>query len=336
MLVVRSVYYCIVFLCIGISLYLTYFGFLRTFNELTLPFTIVIGLVLFAADYLVQRYREAGRSVMLPLALFLIGAAFSSVSNFNFLYTNFMTRDVAAQTLREEYEVFRDDLVKTRAKLTGLAAVQSEAARRDRIETELLNMYKQATDPGRPGCGQRCREHIASINSSLSTPPTDLQISSAASAFDGYFERYSQLVYAALDAEPSASVYVSVRTMQRDIEAALTQFSSPQDAIQTVGLGVLGAMSDVSQDIERRANALLADTQRVSHHMIDPSAGRLGEIVYTLKNGFVDRPNMSATILSVVAGSIVDWLPIIYAMIAFRRGVNLGGVKESNRHEGLL
>jgi len=336
MLVTRVVYYCVVVICIGISLYLTYFGFLRTFGELTLPFTIVIGLVLFLADFLVQKYREAGHSILLPLLLFLIGATFSTMSNFNFLYTNFMTQDVAAETIRAQYDVLRDDLVSTRARLVSLGVVQSELEKRDRIETELQNMLQQATDPNRPGCGQRCREHIVTINAQLSIPPTDLQVPADATRFQDFFNRYSELVYEALDAEPSASTFVAVRVMQRDIDDALTRYNSPQEAIQTVGLSVLSEISDLSQDIERRANALLSDTQQVSHTAIDPGAGRLGEIVYTLRNGFIDRPNLSATILSLVVGTVVDILPILVALIAFRRGVNLGGRSGDTRRPGLL
>lgn len=337
MLITRLVYYAIVFICIGISLYLTYFGFLRTFGPLTIWFTIVIGLVLFLADFLVQKYREAGRSIALPLVLFFVGATFSTMSNFNYLYTNFMTRDVAAETIREQYDIFRDDLIETRTALNSLSAVRSEASKRELIETELVNMLQQATDPNRPGCGQRCREHITNINAQLMIAPTDLQIPSGADGFQDYYNRYSQLVYEALDAEPSAAAYVNVRVIDRDIAEALSRFSSPQDAIQTLGLAVLSEMSDLSLDFERRANAVLSDTNQVSHNLIDPSAGRLGEIVYTLRNAFVDRPNVSATILSIVAGSIVDILPIIVALIAFRRGVHLGGrTQASSRRKGLL
>ncbi|MFG5379705.1 hypothetical protein [Yoonia sp. R2-816] len=336
MFTTRIVYYLIVSICISISLYLTYFGFERTLNELTLPFTIVIGLVLFLADYLVQKYRESGQSIALPLVLFVMGAFFSMTSNFNFVYTKLMTRDVAAETIREQYDVFRDDLISTRASLVQLSAVQTEINKRELINTELENMLQQATDPNRPGCGQRCREHIANINAQLTIPPTDLQVPSRVEAFSDYYDRYTQLVFEAMDAEPSASTYVSVRAIQRQIEDALKRYNSPQDAIQTLGLAVLSEIATISQDVERRANSLLSTTQQVSHRKIDPSAGRLGEIIYTLQNGFVDRPNLSATLIAAIIASFVDILPIVVALIAFRRGVNLGGSANSSRPGGLL
>ena len=336
MLVLRVVYYALVTLCIGISLYLTYFGFLRTFGELTLPFTIVIGLVLFAADFLIQRYREIGRSIGVPMILFVIGAFFSTISNFNFLYTNFMTNDVTAATLREQYDVFRDDLNNTQATLFALNAVQRERDKRNQIETELENMRQQATDPSRPGCGIRCQEHIRNINGQLTTPPTDLAVPASLSDFGAFYSRYRELVYAALDSESSARTYVSVSILTRDIAALLGKYESPQDAIDQQGLSVLPEMANASEDIERRANAILGSGNAVSHTRIDPSAGRLGEIVYSLKNGLVERPNMGATMLSLIAAMIVDVLPIVFALIAFRRNVPLNSGPQTRRPEGLL
>lgn len=330
------IYYVIVVICISISLYLTYFGFERTLNELTLPFTILIGLVLFLADFLIQRYRESGQPIGLPLVLFAMGAFFSMTSNFNYVYTELMTRDVAAETIREQYDVFRDDLTSTRAVLAGLGAVQAEVSKRESIQTELANMLQQGTDPNRPGCGQRCRGHISNINSQLTIPPTDLQIPSSVEGFRDFYDRYSQLVYEALDAEPSASTYVSVRSLQRRIDDALARHISSEDAIQTLGLSVLSEVASISKDVERRANALLSDRQSVIHRTIDPSAGRLGEIIYTLKNGFIDRPNLSATTIAAIIASFVDILPIVVALIAFRRGVKLGGPTKSSRPGGLL
>lgn len=339
MIVIRVIYYALVVTCIGISLYLTYFGFESTFNELTLPFTIVIGLVLFAADFLIQRYREIGRSVALPLVLFVIGATFSSISNFNFLYTNFMRGDVTAETLRSQFDLFRDDLTETRSALSSISAVRSEREKRNMIGTELSNMLSQATDPSRPGCGERCREHISRINSLLTVPPTDLAIPANPDNFRQFFDAYSTLVYDSLDAEPSATIFVAVRNLQRDIEEALSRFSSSEAALQSEGLRVLVALSDTSLEIERRANAILPASSPVDHTFIDPGLGRLGEIIFSLQNGFIERPNIGATILSFIASVIVDVLPVIFALIAFRPGVNIDRATPGSRGQrasGLL
>jgi hypothetical protein len=336
MLVTRTIYYVIVAICIGISLYLTYFGFVRTLGELTIPFTIVVGLVLFLADYLIQRYRESGHAITLPLVLFAMGAFFSMTSNFNHVYTLLMTRDVAAETIREQLDVFQDDLIETRATLSGLAAVRAEADKRERVSQELANMFQQATDPNRPGCGQRCREHIASINSELTIPPTDLQVPAASDRFQEFYDTYSQLVNDALDGEPSAATYVGVRTLSREIDQHLARYASPQEVIESVGLPVLEDLAAVSDDVERRANAILPASAQVAHTAVDPSAGRLGEIIYTLRNGFVDVPNLSATVIASIIAAFVDILPIVVALIAFRRGVNLGGTAQPSRVGGLL
>jgi hypothetical protein len=58
----------------------------------------------------------------------------------------------------------------------------------------------------------------------------------------------------------------------------------------------------------------------VDHQFIDPTLGRLGEIVYSLKNGLVDVPNLSATIMAIILSLVVDFIPILFAMVAFRPG----------------
>ncbi|KAB7613621.1 hypothetical protein F9L33_09585 [Amylibacter sp. SFDW26] len=325
MLIVRVIYYCIVFICIGISAYLTYFGFLSTFHELTLPFTAVIALGLLGADYLIQKYRENGQSLRPAFVLFSIAAFFSLLSNFNFLYTNFMRSDVAAIALREQFDNFRDDLTSTKGALLDLKSVKDESSRRDIIVAELKNMKKQMDDPNRSGCGALCRDHIKNINGQLTVSPTNLAIpslNSSATARDKFYETYSGLVFSAMDAEPSADEYVRVRLINDKIDRALTEFSSPEVAIQSnKGLDVLGELSEISLEIERSANSILPEDKSAAHTFINPGLGRLGEIVYSLQNGFIDRPNLSATILSIIASLVVDIFPVLFALIALRPGI---------------
>jgi len=320
----RVIYYALVFLCIAISLYLTYFGFLRTFQELTLAFTAVIGLMLFGADYLIQRNRERGEPWGAAFLLFLLAATFSSASNFNFLYTNFMTRDVLASTLREQYKVFSDDLISTRTELGKIEDVVDELDRRTKVDGLLNEVWLQMTDDNRPGCRTLCVQVMDKINGVLGTSITELSRpgpNATKSQFSDFFDNYKSLVNGALDSTSAATPYQTVAALQNEITSRLKYYGAADDAINAgANLSVLANLSTESRDFERRANTLLPEGQKVQHTYIDPTLGRLGEIVYTLRNGFVEIPNPAATIMSFILSILVDFVPVIFAFVAFRQG----------------
>ena len=327
MFIIRVVYYLLVALCIGISLFLTYYGFERTFGNLTPFFTAVIGLLLFAADYLIQRNRERGLPWSPAFMLFLLAAVFSTVSNFNFLYTNFMTKDVLASTVREQYRVFTTDLTNTRAKLNSVDAVVREGDRRAKIETELRQMWEQMNDPSRPGCAQRCSEHITKINALLGVTITDLAKPGASSTPEERKEFYDNFRGLVQEAQRNSSVsgpYQEIATLISVIDEKIQFYGSPDDALQAgADLTILAQLSQDSQEVERDANAILPTAQHVDHTHIDPTLGRLGEIVYSLKNGFVEVPNLSATIMAFILSLVVDFIPILFALVAFRPGESI-------------
>lgn len=324
MLIVRVVYYLLVLLCIGISLFLTFFGFEKTFGGLTVYFTAVIGLLLFAADYLMQRNRERGLPWAPAFFLFLLAATFSSVSNFNYLYTNFMTNDVLSATVREQYRVFSTDLTNTRARLIAVDAVREEGDRRARIETELRQMWTQMNDPARLGCGERCGEHIEAIEALLGIEITDLRRPGPASSDSErkeFYDAFRGLVQEAQENSSVAGPFQEIRSVVGEIDERLEFYGNADDALRAgADLSILSQLSDDSEKIERDANAVLPTGPNVEHTFIDPTLGRLGEIVYSLKNGFVEVPNLSATIMAFVLSIVVDFVPILYALVAFRPG----------------
>ncbi|WP_147127187.1 hypothetical protein [Shimia ponticola] len=328
MFIIRVVYYLLVLLCIGISLFLTYFGFERTFGPLTIYFTGVIGLLLFAADFMLQRNRERGLPWAPAFLLFILAATFSSVSNFNYLYTNFMTSDVLASTVREQYRVFSTDLTNTSARLERLDAVQEESDRRARIETELRQMWTQMNDPARLGCGERCAGHINAINALLGVEVTDLRRpgpSSTQAERKEFYDAFRGLVQEAQENSSVAGPFQAVRAVISQIDERLAFYGNADDALRAgADLSVLSQLSDDSQMIEREANAVLPASAQVDHAFIDPTLGRLGEIVYSLRNGFLEVPSLSATIMAAILSIVVDFVPILYAFVAFRPGE--GGV----------
>ncbi|MDE0698380.1 MAG: hypothetical protein OXH76_21385, partial [Boseongicola sp.] len=311
-------------LCIGISLFLTYYGFERTFGSLTIHFTGVIGLLLFAADCLIQRNRERGLPWVPAFLLFLLAAVFSGLSNFSYLYTNFMTSDVLAATVREQYRVFQEDLTDTRTHLMGQQAVSAEDFRRQRIENELQNMWTQVNDPERPGCGERCAAHIDGINALLGESVTELRRpgpESSPAQRRSFHDAFRNRVQETLDNQNATGRSQEIRSVVSLVDERLDYFGNADDALRAgVDLGILSQLSDDTEGIEREANAVLPDGQKVDHRYIEPTLGRLGEIVYSLRNGFVEVPSPSTTVMALILSILVDFVPVLYALVAFRAG----------------
>lgn len=312
-------YYVLVLISIGLSTYLTYYGFVRSVPYLAVPIAAVVGIVLFVVDISIQRYRENGKSILLPLAVFILPALISGASNFNTVYTAFMQGDVSRATLTEQYGIFRDDMIETRSALSADPEISREIVERDEIEALLQNLWSQCTDPGRPGCGQRARALIQQINSRLERPVTDLAFPGAGSRPDQIrpvFQNFSNLVNENKNSEASSESYVDYIDTVTYIDETLSRFRDINfDVDIDTAQELLSEFSEASKEVERRANTLLPANEARDHAELDPEAGRLGEIIYTVQNGLFAVPNLSATIFSLFIALFVDFMPIIVAFL---------------------
>jgi hypothetical protein len=319
--IILIIYYALTTVCVGISMYLSYYGYLTSFATLAIFFTIAIGLGLFGSDILVQRARVSGIGLGSRLSLFLLFAVFSGVSNFNYLYTNFMERDVVKHALDSQYAVFRNDLTGTRQRLTEADSYVYTENRRVELDRELARLRTQVLDPLRPGCGERCREHIQNIEGILGAPLTDLAtpaVGASASTIDAWYSQFRDAVLADFQTLIRTNEFPAIDSLLDDIDQLLLRYDSTDRALAvSAGLPVLRQLSEQSQEIERRANAVLPSGSQVQHTKINVTLGRLGEIPYSLENGFVERPNPWVTIVSAVLALIVDFFPVFFALVAF-------------------
>lgn len=234
--IIIAIYYVVLTLAIGLSSYFSFFGFLPTLNNIVLAatFVAIIALGLFAAGTLVQigRDRKSGKEQLLAVLLFAVFAIFSTSSNFTYLYTNMravIERQDAINEERIKFETVVRALLSTtsisvenertaiqdlanwygRSVSTDLAARLDElnsveeytafVASVDTLRLELDNMLTQANDPGRPGCGQRCRAHYDTINNLITnltgTAPTDLTVPTSSAEFGAFFTQYDRRVW---------------------------------------------------------------------------------------------------------------------------------------------
>ena len=315
------IYYCLVVCCIAISLFLSYYGYLSSFGTLALPFTVIIGLGLFGADILIQKACVAGRRLLPSFGLFLFFSIFSVVSNFNFLYTNFMEENVLKQALDSQYKTFRDNLTATQSALLALDAYTFTEARRVELDRELARLRTQINDPLNPGCGERCREHLDRIEQILGKPLTQLRIperNSSSRVVNAWYERVREAALNDFQKLLETNSFPQLAALLSDIDAQLLEYDTPDRALaRNLGLPILRKLAETSDEIERRANSFFPPDRQIEQEKIDVTLGRLGEIVYSLENGFVEHPNIGATVMSAVLSFVVDFFPVLFAMVAF-------------------
>ena len=201
------IYYTILLLCIGVSSVLSYFGLLSNLSWLTIPAVAVIALGLFSAGLLLQVARDKKRisQQILAILLFLMFASASTSSNINAIYTDRMWQEVRNKAFEEEYGKYTDTIKTIEAELktstesdqayfekivsfygnnineeitnlkVGISTsvfFQNLKDINDTLNAELNQMLVQATDPNNPGCGTKCREHMAEINTLVPTTDT--------------------------------------------------------------------------------------------------------------------------------------------------------------------
>ncbi|TRD15469.1 hypothetical protein [Palleronia caenipelagi] len=318
--ILNVIYFILVIAFAGTSTYLSYFGFYRNFEELAWVFAGSIGLWLVGANLVIQRNRLAGRGVLSGLVMLMFGAFFSFVSNFNYLYTNAMERDVAVETVASAHDTFKGNLITARRALERTDVLEQERELRTRFERELSRLRAQVLDPLNPGVGPEARGHIAVIEGLLGGRMTNLAAPRSGQSigiYEAWFENFRRNAVADFERSVADKGGTKVEAVISDINRLLERYSIPPDGAAAEDLDTIRAYSTQTLNIELRANELLSGENRVTLKSIDFMDGRLGEIEFSMYNGFVERPNFGATILSAVIALAVDLFPLVFALFAF-------------------
>jgi hypothetical protein len=327
--ILTAIYYFIVVILAAISGILSYYGVKLLLGDFAIPFAVVISLSLIAANIVIQRDRRNGHGPLPGLLMLTLAASLSFLSNFNVVYTNQMRKDVAQEAVSESYELFRGNLTRAKSVLAGSSQVELERRQLASFNAELQNLRAQILDPENRGVGPLAEVHMDKIEGMLGAPLTSLR-PPPSSAPDpeliAWFNRYSTLAREAFQTKAGAGSAAELNDVLGLIDKNLDQFEPPSDA-QGQDLSLLREYATRSQEVIRQANALLPGEEQVKLIEIDFLDGRLGELMYTLRNGFVERPNPSATYFSSFIAAFVDLFPVCFAFLAFRVPIR-GGEQE--------
>lgn len=134
------IYLIITVICVGMTAWSTYFGFLSMFKELTLPITMVIAAGLLASNIVLLNRRRNGYSLVGAAALVLLFTSFSMVSSYSFFYTNVMRDRLAQERVLEAKRTFDDNLIAAETAVRQeLSSRQQSEVRQPQEEAELVS-----------------------------------------------------------------------------------------------------------------------------------------------------------------------------------------------------
>ena len=219
------IYYLILIACIGVSSNFSFRGFYETFPTEIYVVVFILALGLFAAGLMLQlgRDQKSLSKQLLALLIFMIFATFSTSSNMNYIYTKMKWEDVRKEAFREEYqkyvkslEIIEKDLIdqlvsdqeyfekiatayytlidaeisKLKTDIVTSEYYQNQRAVVDKLQFELAQMRIQALDPGAPGCGTKCRAHMATIDELIPTTETTITSSKKTETIKRFWVNY--------------------------------------------------------------------------------------------------------------------------------------------------
>jgi hypothetical protein len=327
-LLLFSIYVSVTIICVGVSIWSSWKGFTAYLGGLALPVSVAIGLMLLAGDMALQQNRDRGRPILPVLVFMLLPFLASFASNFTYFYTNAMRERVAADKLVEAHELYDEMLQRAELVLRTTQTNVSGVELGRRLSEAMRALRDQIADPLNRGLGPEARAHVEEVyallpNLTRLALPSDPQNTTQV---DGYVSNLQRIVDRELaEATVGTSVQQAIvavgeaRTTGRGIfEEARLQ---PPEAWE-LKVSAVGDLAQEFRDVMPQVNTALEEAGAATLNTMSPieeSDVLLGEIPYSFRNGFIERPDVGATVVSSLSASGIDIMPILFALALFQR-----------------
>lgn len=312
------IFFVIVLLASGFSSYTTYLGFAYDIPMfMAFVLAIIIGLGLFAVNFLIRDARRHDTGLTKPFIAFFIIFVFSFISNTNAIYTFFLQRDIVGQTQEEAWRVFDSESTKVLTAIGNHVKFNDLKDRRTNLAIERNNLRRQITDPRNLGLGPIARDHLDKVNQILGIRITPLQPppeTAPMSAHQTYAEQLDQLIE-----KHGKEVFAE------DPGTPLEQFSTKIQQLQDLywrevqkknyDSNTTDLMKRDLDQITIQGSSLMEKELRLQE--INTSSDEIGSFQYTWPN-FVNWINPAAIILSVLLGTLLDVMAPLFSVLLYR------------------
>ena len=327
-LIVYVLYLFVTVVCVAISIWSSFQGFRSLFTYLAAPVALVIGALLFASDVFIQQERQSGRPLLPGLVLLVVAMLGSSVSNFNFFYTNALKGRVAAERLEDAYDAFDVITRVAESALEGTATRERLQALDNDVDAAMSRLRNQVRDPLNPGLGPIARGYVGEVYELLPNI-TELRLPGDAQDMeqvDLYIENLQRVVDEELEGigsrekiEPALDLVAETQDRGREIFFSTRTLSNLEVERK---IDAIAALERLARDLEGAVNQALVDAGAAPMPEVSPvapQAARLGDIVYSLTSAFLERPSPGTTVFAFLASIGIDIAPLLFALLLFRK-----------------
>lgn len=316
--------------CVGISTYATWEGFKSIFGVLSAPVAGVIGLTLFAANTMLREDLRSGIRPVGALTMLIVAMCASSVSNFNFFYTYALTDRVASDTLLKANDQFNRIMLRLESSIDSAPSVAAAKSRRDQVEAEIRALRAEAADRNEPGIGVQALGHIENLKRLLPNAIADLRppaTSAAPEVVKLYVADVERLVFEELVATEARIKATGVRDQVEQAKSTGAKiFLESNQLPMWASKGKVEAIDKLeflARETTTSVNQAVADAggKRLDAKEVEPVRGidaRLGEIVFSLRSGFIERPYPGYSAFALLASIGVDIIPLLFAIFLIR------------------
>ena len=315
------IFFVIVLLASGFSSYTTYLGFsydIPAFMAFVLA--AIIGLGLFAINFLIRDARREDTGLTKPFIAFFIVFVFSFISNTNAIYTFFLERDIVGQTQETAWRVFDSESAKILTEIDNNEHVRQFETRRTAFETARRNLEQQITDERNPGLGTIARVHLGTVETLLGTPLTPLQPPpptapmashrAYATKLDGLIEQQARGAFENDPATPMLKLSQKIRKLHRFYEDEIRRKAYDSNTTDLM-------KRDLNQIGVEARNLLLKE---IDLQDINNTSDEIGSFQYTWTN-FLNWISPAAIILSILLGTLLDILAPLFSVLLYRSDV---------------
>lgn len=345
--IITLMYLLVTTICVGISTFSSILGLRSLLNELAIPFGIMIGLTLFASDFMIQKGRKNGRWGR-PLLMLLFAMIFSVVSNFNFFYTNAISHRAIDNRLQIAYQTYDRNLGSAISILSSSDDFKTKSERERYIRAELNNLRDEALDKNQFGIGPESKFHIENIKTALGEPLANVEYPALGTSN----AENAGIVSEWIDAfEARVSIRLNLIDEQNAVIEARSEFERKRETAGNKRAEILNGSEDEKMALVRSWER---DTPSVETRLLQALEGSatgilsidaisdpisadgmdLGEIYYSLHDGFVLRTDFFVTVVALLASVLIDIIPLLFALLLISEVRSTGAENDEEINHG--
>lgn len=309
----------------GISLVQTALGFEELFGKgFAWAFSIAITMVMYGFTIFIGQRRINKLPVFGFLIAYFFFSLFSFTGNFNAVYTSY-----------QKEQLFRDELVKHKNTLDEVLNRTNKALNNykpeigekfNRLESLSEQLYRQITDPNRPGFAERSNQILNEIESLLGEKVTRLGSPKSgklddwkvvAQQYQDNIDQIARRKFADKDYEKVEAIRENARKKAEETHRLIDSVLRSSDDVKAYGYETILKAVNTINEIGNATQEFINDTAVFKFEQVKFESQEIGKIAFSFKSAFSDHPLVA--VLFTVLCLFIDWAVVLSLLVFFGR-----------------